>query len=385
MQKPLKLMIVAGEASGDSHAADLVRRIRAIEPNTLFFGLAGPRMREVGVEPVVEADALSIVGIGAVARSIPKFLVVFNRLNNEARQQKPDAVILVDFPEFNLKLARSLKKQGLRVIYYISPQIWAWRKYRIRTIRHYVDLLVSIVPFEKEWYGSQGVHHVVQVMNPLIEKVRSSIPGSEFCVKHGLRPEDPIVALLPGSRRKEVSRNLPEMLAAAFLLERSDPGIQFVAALAPSISIDEVESVVRIAVSKPSRLTYVQNETYDLLNASAVAAVTSGTATLEAGILGVPMAVVYKVPIIDYKVLKPLIDVPHIGLVNLVAGERVAKELIQDEFTGKTLSEELMRLLDPNVNSAVREKLRGVSDKLRHDGDSADPGQVIVEFIRSNE
>ncbi len=378
-------MIVAGEASGDSHAADLVRRIRAIEPNTLFFGLAGPRMREVGVEPVVEADALSIVGIGAVARSIPKFLVVFNRLNNEARQQKPDAVILVDFPEFNLKLARSLKKQGLRVIYYISPQIWAWRKYRIRTIRHYVDLLVSIVPFEKEWYGSQGVHHVVQVMNPLIEKVLSSTPGSEFRVKHGLRPEDPIVALLPGSRRKEVSRNLPEMLAAAFLLERSDPGIQFVAALAPSISIDEVESVVRIAVSKPSRLTYVQNETYDLLNASAVAAVTSGTATLEAGILGVPMAVVYKVPIIDYKVLKPLIDVPHIGLVNLVAGERVAKELIQDEFTGKTLSEELMRLLDPNVNSAVREKLRGVSDKLRHDGDSGDPGQVIVEFIRSNE
>ena len=385
MQKPLKLMIVAGEASGDSHAADLVRRIRAIEPNALFFGSAGPRMREVGVEPVVEADALSIVGIGAVARSIPKFLGVFKRLNNEARQQKPDAVILVDFPEFNLKLARSLKKQGLRVIYYISPQIWAWRKYRIRTIRHYVDLLVSIVPFEKEWYGSQGVHHVVQVMNPLIERVRSSTPGSEFRVKHGLRPEDPIVALLPGSRRKEVSRNLPEMLAAAFLLERSDPGIQFVAALAPSISIDEVESVVRVAVSKPSHLTYVQNETYDLLNASAVAAVTSGTATLEAGILGVPMAVVYKVPIIDYKVLKPLIDVPHIGLVNLVAGERVAKELIQDEFTGKTLSEELMRLLDPNVNSAVREKLRGVSDKLRYDGDSADPGQVIVEFIRSNE
>ena len=378
-------MIVAGEASGDSHAADLVRRIRAIEPNTLFFGSAGPRMREVGVEPVVEADALSIVGIGAVARSIPKFLGVFNRLNNEARQQKPDAVILVDFPEFNLKLARSLKKQGLRVIYYISPQIWAWRKYRIRTIRHYVDLLVSVVPFEKEWYGSQGVDHVVQVVNPLIEKVRASTPGSEFCVKHGLRPEDPIVALLPGSRRKEVSRNLPEMLAAAFLLERSDPAIQFVAALAPSISIDEVESVARVAVSKPSRLTYVQNETYDLLNASAVAAVTSGTATLEAGILGVPMAVVYKVPIIDYEVLKPLIDVPHIGLVNLVAGERVAKELIQDEFTGKTLSEELLRLLDPNVNSAVREKLRGVSDKLRHDGDSADPGRVIVEFIRSNE
>jgi lipid-A-disaccharide synthase len=380
MQKPLKLMIVAGEASGDSHGAELVREIREIEPDALFFGSAGPKMRAAGVEAIVEADSLSVVGIGAVARSVPMFLDVLQRLKREARKRKPNAVILADFPEFNLKLARSLKKQGLYVIYYISPQIWAWRKYRIRTIRRYVDLVISILPFEKAWYASQGVDHVVNVRNPLVGKVRASMSRSEFCLKYELDPAQPIVALLPGSRGREVARILPEMLEAASGMAKTDPAIQFVVALAPHRSVEEVNSLQKNA---PQRLIYVQSETYEVLNASDAAAVTSGTATLEAAILGTPMVVVYKVPRLDYQLLKRFVNVPHIGLVNLVVGERVAKELVQDEFRSRALAVELHRLLDPKENAAMREKLRQVNERLSENENESTAGKVILDSLRS--
>jgi len=387
MQQELKLMIVVGETSGDSHAADLVREIRETEPGAKFFGAAGPKMRDAGVEAIVEADMLSVVGIGAVARSIPMFLGVLKKLKEEARRRKPDAVILVDFPEFNLKLARSLKKQGLKVIYYISPQIWAWRKYRIRTIRRDVDLVVSILPFEKEWYASQGVDHVIQVGNPLVEEVRPSTSKSEFCSRHSLRPEDPIVTLLPGSRGKEMARILPVMLEAASLMSDSDPATQFVIALAPNRTVGEVDEVQKKLEASGhelrSCLVCVQNETYDALNASDAAAVTSGTATLEAGILGVPMVVVYKVPQFDYNLLKRFVKVPHIGLINLIAGERLAKEQLQDEFTPRALSDELLRLLQPKENASMREKLRQVSERLQEDNCNPSAGEAILDFIRS--
>ena len=381
-------MIVAGEASGDAHAAELVREIREMEPTTAFFGAAGPKMRAAGVEAVVEADALSVVGIGAVARSVPMFLNVLGRLKEAARKRKPDAVVLVDFPEFNLKLARSLKKQGLQVIYYISPQIWAWRKYRIRTIRRYVDLVVSILPFEKDWYAAQGIDHVVRVRNPIVERVHSSTSRSEFCLRHDLHPENPIVALLPGSRSREVVRILPNMLKAASRMTETDPAIQFVIPLASGRTIAEVDAVQEQLGSGrklPGRLVCIQNETYDALNAADAAAVTSGTATLEAGILGTPMAVVYKVPRFDYPVVKRFVDVPHIGLINLIAGERLATELIQDEFTEDALADELLRLLEPKVNNAMREKLHLVSEQLRQADSAARAGEAVLEFIRSKE
>jgi len=387
MQKSLEIMIVAGEASGDSHAADLVSQILEKEPNASFFGSAGPKMRAAGVEATVEADTLSVVGIGAVTGAIPMFLSVLNKLRKAAARRNPDAVILVDFPEFNLKLARSLKKRGHRVIYYISPQIWAWRKYRIRTIRRYVDLVVSILPFEKGWYASQGVDHVVNISHPLVGQVRSSLSKPEFCSKHGLREGDPIIALLPGSRSKEMTRILPEMLAAASKMTDANSTVQFVIALGPDRTSDEVESIRKDIANRgqqlPENLIYVQNETYEALTAADAAAVTSGTATLEAGILGIPMAVVYKVPRFDYQLLKPFVQVAHIGLINLIAGERLVKELIQDEFTAETLSDELLRLLDPKINAEMRAKLAQVSDELQAGSSKPQAGEVILEFIRS--
>ena len=298
-----KIMIVAGEASGDAHAAKLVKALRAVSPesNFDFFGAAGEQLRAVGVEAIVEADNLSIVGLTEIGRALPMFLKAFRDLKHAAIERKPDAVILVDFPDFNLKLAKSLKKQGLTVIYYISPQLWAWRKYRIRTIRKYVDLVITILPFEKEWYALHGVAHVEYVGNPLAMEVHAKLSKDDFCQKHDLKHHRPIISLLPGSRHKEIVRILPVMLEAAAIMLDKNPEIQFVIALASNQDLPDVKKAVALVKNQNlNKLKIVENETYDALNASDAAAVTSGTATLEAGIIGAPMAIVYKTSNLNY-------------------------------------------------------------------------------------
>ncbi len=226
-------MIVAGEPSGDAHAAALVKALREKLPQTqfYFFGSAGEKMREAGVEAVIRADDLSIVGIPEITRALPMFWQTFRKLKEAAVQRKPDAVILVDFPDFNLRLARSLKKAGLNVIYYISPQLWAWRRYRAQIIRKYVDLLLAILPFEKDWYGELGIEHVEYVGNPLAGEIKAKKSKAEFCREHQLDESRPIVALLPGSRHKELVRILPGLLETAGIVEKDISGAQFVVAL----------------------------------------------------------------------------------------------------------------------------------------------------------
>lgn len=380
-----KIMIVAGEASGDAHAAKLVRAFRAVSPesNFDFFGAAGEQLRAVGVEAIVEADNLSIVGLTEIGRALPMFLKAFRDLKHAAIERKPDAVILVDFPDFNLKLAKSLKKQGLTVIYYISPQLWAWRKYRIRTIRKYVDLVITILPFEKEWYALHGVAHVEYVGNPLAMEVHAKLSKDDFCQKHDLKHHRPIISLLPGSRHKEIVRILPVMLEAAAIMLDKNPEIQFVIALASNQDLPDVKkAVASVKNHNSNKLTIVENETYDALNASDAAAVTSGTATLEAGIIGTPMVIVYKTSNLNYRLLEPLISVEHYGLINLIAEKRVAKELIQREFTASTLSEELQHLLEPAKNAANRAELKAAADKLGHGGASKRAAEAIFRELK---
>lgn len=380
-------MIVAGEPSGDAHGAKLVRAIREILPDSTFFGAVSHKLREAGVREVVNADHLSIVGLIEIGRALPTFLYAFRRLKAAAIKEKPEAVILVDFPDFNMKLAKSLKKRGLRVIYYISPQLWAWRRYRINTIRRYVDLVISILPFEKDWYAKHGINHVEYVGSPLAREIHSDTPKAEFCLKHGLDLKKQIVALLPGSRHKEIVRILPEMLASAGLMAKDDPSIQFVIALASVRKLNEVNEAITVArrrgVSLPENLLTIHDETFDVLNASDVSAVASGTATLETGIIGTPMAIVYKTSAINYNLLRPLIDVEHFGLINLIAGKRVSNELIQDDFTPETLSAELFRLLEPEENAKVREQLRIAADKLGHGGASKRAAEAVLRMLNS--
>lgn len=369
-------MIVAGEASGDLHAAKLVKAFRETDPGReyQFFGAAGPKMREAGVEAVVESDHLSIVGLVEIARALPMFLGAFRRLRDEAVQRRPDVVILVDFPDFNLKFAKSLKKKGLRVVYYISPQLWAWRKYRIKTVRKYVDLLISILPFEKDWYAKHGVEHVQYAGNPLAMEVHPSISKNEFCEKHGIDTMRPIISLLPGSRWAEIKRILPLLMETARMMLEGQPSLQFIVAFSKGKAED-------VDITSDKSFFVVEGETFDALNASDAAAITSGTATLEAGIIGTPMAIVYKTSSLNYRLLRPLIDVEHFGLINLIAENRVANELIQDEFTPKTLADELFRLLVPNENKLIRTELNEAADKLGHGGASKRAAEAILKLL----
>lgn len=378
-------MIVAGEPSGDLHAAKLVKAFSEcdLDASIEFFGAAGEKMRDAGVEPIVRSDDLSIVGLLEIGRSLPMFLRTFNALKRAAKERKPDVVILVDFPDFNMKLAKSLSKAGCKIVYYISPQLWAWRRYRISTIRKYVDLLISILPFEKDWYAGHGVEHVEYVGSPLAREVFATEDRSEFCKRHGLDAAKPIVSLLPGSRHKEIVRILPVMLDAANRLSEARPEIQYLIATGSEKNLSDVrQTIERVPSAKPvGNLHLVHGETFNAVHSSDVAAVASGTATLETGILGTPLAIVYKTSALNYGLLRPLINVEHFGLINLIAGERVAAEFIQDEFTDKSLADELARLLDPEENRLAREKLARATDKLGHGGASKRAAQLICDLI----
>lgn len=372
-------MVVAGEASGDAHAAKLVHMLReAWSDEVAFFGCAGPRMRDAGVEAIVEADELSIVGILEIGIALPRFLSVFRKLKTAARIRRPDAVVLVDFPDFNLKLAKALKRLGIKVIYYISPQIWAWRQYRQRTIKNNVDLLISILPFEKDWYSSRGIHSVEYVGNPLAMEVHADLTRLEFRREFNIAEDRKLIAMLPGSRRAEIRRMLPVFADTDATIRSLRSDVDMLVALPE----DKRGLSERLAREFPS-LRFVFGRTYDTLNASDAAAVTSGTATLETGIIGTPMVIVYKTSALNYKLLRPLIDVEHFGLINLIAGKRVVREMIQDDLTPKELTAELLRLLEPETNKKLREELAEAVEKLGHGGASKRAAEAIIRVLEN--
>jgi lipid-A-disaccharide synthase len=383
----IRLMIVAGEESGDAHAAALVRALRSSAPAARFefFGAAGERMRAEGVEPVIRDEDLAITGLFEIARALPRFAAAYRTLLRAAAERAPAAVVLVDWPDFNLTLARALRRRGLRVVYYISPQLWAWRAYRVRQVRRDVDLLLTILPFERDWYAARGYHRVEFVGHPLAGEVSPRYGRAEFCDRHGLDPARPLVSLLPGSRRKEFSRALPVMLDAAHLLSRARPGTQFVVALAARRSPAEVEALssARDAQHLPTALRVVTGETREALAASDAAAVCSGTATLEAALLATPLVVVYKESALNWHTLGRLIRVEHYGLPNLVAGERVAPELMQNDFTPERLAAELIRLLEPAANSEARARLREIARRLGAGGASERAAAAILSALQS--
>jgi len=372
-------MIVAGEPSGDAHAAALVKALREHAELDLF-GATGPLMRAAGVATVVNSDELAIMGIVEVGRVLPKFLKAFRKLKATALERAPDAVVLVDWPEFNLRLASSLHRRGLKVIYYISPQLWAWRPRRVNKIKRDVDLLLSILPFEVDWYKQHDVDHVEFVGHPLSGEVKPRYGREEFCRRNDLDPSRPIVSFLPGSRHKELQRILPPMLEAIELLQQTHPEVQPVVVLAPSRTETEAREILS-QKSRSRHIQLVQGQTREALAASKAAAIASGTATLEAALLETPMVIVYKESHINWHTLGRLITVSHYGLVNLVAGEEIATELMQKDLTGENLTAKLSELLDPKTNQAMRERLHQVAHKLGEPGASSRAAQLILEFL----
>jgi lipid-A-disaccharide synthase len=384
-----RLMIVAGEPSGDAHAATLARAFCEQSPHAAFelYGSTGPMMRAAGVETIIKSDELSILGLVEIAGALPRFWKAYRALRKAALTRRPDAVILVDWPDFNLRLARTLHKRGLRIIYYISPQLWAWRSYRVRNIRRDVDLLLGILPFEPSWYEERGVTHVEFVGHPLTGEVHPRYGREEFCRRHQLDESRPIIALLPGSRRKELERILPPMLDAATIVSRTRPEVQFVLTLAPSRTATEAMEIIGRAVERgvrlqPDSLRIAQHETREALAASDAATVASGTATLEAALVATPMVIVYKESPLNWHTLGRLINAEHFGLVNLIAGERLVPELMQDDFTGERLAKELLALLDEERNREARAELSRVTARLGAGRASRRAAESIVRALR---
>ena len=377
----IKLMIVAGEASGDKHAAHLVEALRELRPDWQFevFGSGGEEMRSAGVETLIDARELAIMGALEVASALPKFLRVFWALREAARQRKPDAVILVDFPEFNLRLAKKLKRDGHRMFYYISPQVWAWRSYRVKQIKRDVERMLVILPFEQAFYEQWGVQ-VDYVGHPLLDSVRVTNSRSEFCRQNQLDETKKIIALLPGSRRKEVSYILPPMLDAARECYQTNSDWQFVIPLAKTID----REVVTAMTGDAPNVKLIEGDTYNAISASDLAVVASGTATLETAIIGTPLIVCYRASALNWQIFTPLIKVPFVGMPNLIAGRVVAPELLQDQLNGEVLSHEIQTLLrDGKRLQKARLDMQEVREKLGEANASLRAARVIIESLES--
>ena len=341
-----QILISAGEASSDMYASRLATALRE-RTGAQFFGMGGPRMAEAGVELLADYHQVAVVGIAEVLHKIPSVIRVQNLLAREAARRQAALAILVDSPGTHLGVARRLKKHRIPVGYFIGPQIWAWRSGRVRIVKRRVARMVVIFPFEEKIYRDAG-GPVAFVGHPLVDTVKPSLSRTEFVQRHGLDASRPIVALLPGSRASEVARNFPAIVEACRRLSREmDPAApQFVHAAAPGIgpSAGAAVDVVRI-----------EGATYDVLAAADCAIVASGTATVEAALLGTPMVVVYRVAPLTALILRRMVHTPFFSMVNLIAGRRVVPELMQDDFTPAAVATEVRRLLE---NPAAREEMK---------------------------
>ena len=386
--RPARVLIVAGEASGDLHAAGLMQAMlaggAAMGAGPLeFLGIGGPRMRAAGLRPLADAEALGVTGIleviGSFGRIWSAFRAVTAPLANPAH--RPDLVILVDYPDFNLRVARRAHRAGVPVLYYISPQVWAWRRGRVRQIARVVDRMLVILPFEEEFYRAAGVA-VEFVGHPLLDMVRAGRNRDQTLRPIGIDPRRPVVALLPGSRRNEVRAHLPAMLGAFRLLRQEFRDLQAVLPLAPTLDRAEVEAEVRRLALPADRPLVVAEDRYDLVAATDAAVVASGTATLETALLGVPMVIVYRVNPVTYVMARLLSRVPHIGMPNLIAGKRVVPELVQGECRPETIARELRRILtDPPAAAATRRALLEVRGRLGSPGAAARAATAAWDMI----
>ena len=374
----MKILVSAGEASGDRYSAQLVEALRKHFPEAEFFGCAGRHLREAGVRPIVRAEQLAVVGIFEVIAHIPRIWAEFRRLAAAARREKPQFAILTDSPDFHLRFARKLHHQGIPVFYYVAPQVWAWRKRRVRLLEKFVDQLLCIFPFEETFFRDNNVPATF-VGHPLHGSVATRISREEFFRKHGLSEGRPLVALLPGSRRGEAARHLPELVRAVELLGQWQP-LNFV--LPASTTTGKRFFEERIS---NSAVHIVEGETENAVGHADLALVASGTATVEAALLGTPMVVFYRVSAATWFVGKPLVSVAYYSMVNLLAGRAIVPELIQGDFTAERLAAEAKRLLENEKDrTQMRHDLSLVEQSLRAERPAAErAAQVICEGLKS--
>jgi lipid-A-disaccharide synthase len=375
-----EIFISAGEASGEHYGALIVaalrQRLTADGQSAQVFGMGGARMEEAGLERIVRAEEMAVMGLTEVLRHLPHIYGEFRKLKRAIRERKPQVAILIDFPGFHFKLAEALHNEGVPVVYFVSPQLWAWKQGRIRKVRKYVDRMLVIFPFEEKWYRERGVEAEF-VGHPLAEMPPPTISREQFAAENGLDPSKTWIGLLPGSRRKEIFSLLPEMLRAAREMKTGadESAVEFVLPLAPTLNEAQRERVRQMVSEHGGGLQVrLVEDARAALHHARASIVASGTATLEAALIGNPFVVVYRVSPLTYAIAKRLVKVAHVAMVNLIAGKRVVPELIQDDFTATNIVQQMERLLpDGPPRKQMMEELARVRGLL-HTERAEDPG-----------
>jgi lipid-A-disaccharide synthase len=369
----MKYYIIAGEASGDLHGSNLMRAMRDLNPNVNFRFWGGDEMQQIGGEPVKHIRELAFMGFIEVVMNLRTILGNIRQCKSDILNYQPDALILIDYPGFNMRIAEWAKQQGIRVYYYISPQIWAWKQNRVHKLKKTVDKMLVILPFERAFYARFGMD-VIYVGHPLLDAIQQYTQGVQldFYAKNDLKQGQPIIALLPGSRKQEINVKLPVMLEAAKELK----DFQIVIAGAPSQSTSFYQPFL-----KDSNAQLIHGQTYNLLSVAQGAMVTSGTATLETALFGVPQVVCYKGSYISYRIAKRLIKVKYISLVNLILDKEAVKELIQNEMTSKNILKELRNVLPGGLNhNQVKTDYDLLREQLGGGGASKNAAREILEI-----
>lgn len=371
-------MIVAGEASGDMHGAALVQEMLKINPSLNFYGIGGSRLQEAGVRLLANASEMAVVGLTEVFAKIAFILKTMNFMKKKLDTERPNLVILIDYPDFNLPLACAAHKRGIKVFYYISPQVWAWRKGRIRKIKKNVDKMAVILPFEVDVYGREG-YVVDYVGHPLLDSVKTKFSNRPARTELGLQEDKNTIALLPGSRKSEVEQLLPEMLRAAEIITKKIPQTQFVLPLAETL---EKSFITDLSSRSPVDLKVISGSTYDAISCADLAIVASGTATLETALLKIPMIIVYKISPFSYLVGKMVISVKNIGLVNILAGKTIVPELIQNQANGFQIAQEALAILqNEQKKQQIISELATIRDKLGRSGAAFRAARLACDMV----
>ena len=372
----MRVLISAGEASGDLYAAAVVKALRSRHPEAEFFGCAGPRMQEAGVRPVIDMRSIAVIGLVEVLRHIPRIRAQFRRLVQAIPKERPEVAVLTDAPDFHLRLAKRLHRRGVPVVYLIAPQAWAWRPGRIRVMRDVVRRLLCIFPFEQEFFESRGIP-TTYVGHPLARLVKPTLARAELCERLGIDTGSRILAILPGSRHGVVKRHLPILLETVAQI-RQRQSVTPVLALPPGFGLESTNLRERIHAAS---IKVIEGFTWDVLAQAELALAASGTVTVEAALLGVPMVTFYRVNALSWLGGRWLVRTPYLCMPNLLAGRPIVPELIQHDMTASRIAGEALRLLeDQGERDAMRARLAEVAEKLRTGGD---PMEIAAEWIEN--
>ncbi len=373
-----KIMMLAGEPSGDLHGSNLASELKMASPGIELFGVGGEKMRKAGVNLIFDLKDLAITGLLDVIKNYFRLKKIQAALLSKVKDVRPDLIILIDYPDFNLRFAKKVKKLNLPVIYYISPQVWAWRKGRIKLIKRYIKKIFVIFKFEEELYKKAGVD-VEFVGHPLLDAVRPSVPKGEFLKRLNLYPGKKFIALLPGSRTRLVKTLLPIMLNSGKRIYEKLPDTRFLISKSPSVDM----SVYTNELNKFNLpLTLVENNTYDVISAADFVLTISGTSTLETAILGKPMAIIYKLPLLEYVLAKPLLRLKNIGLVNIVAGVEIVPEFLQLKTRPENIAKAAIDILSDEIKyESIKNKLNLVKNQLYPDGASKKAAASILKLL----